>query len=508
MTNFLLWFKILQFGDVLPQNIKETVKTQGFKMTYESVIGLEVHAQLKTKTKIFCSCSTLFGAPPNTHTCPVCLGMPGVLPVLNKKVVEYTLRMAVATDCKIANQSRFARKNYFYPDLPKGYQISQYELPIAENGFIDLEIDGHKKRIGITRIHIEEDAGKLSHDPNRPLSMVDFNRTGVPLIEIVSEPDIRTPEEAGAYLRHIRSIVRYLGISDGNMEEGSFRCDANISIRPKGSVTLGTRTEIKNLNSFRHVENALSFEIRRQKEILEDGSKIVQETRLWDPVKNRSISMRGKEDAHDYRYFPDPDLLPLVIDDDWIDSVRKRLPELPDEKKKRFMDEYRLSSQDSGFLTSSRELADYFEECVTQFPNPKPVSNWIMGSLLGLLNTLGKPITESPISPDNLAQLLKLIDDNIISGKIAKTVFDEMAQTGRAPKEIVKEKGLVQVTDESAIKAVVEKVLEECSKEVENYKNGKTKLFGFFVGQVMKETKGKANPKIVNEILKNLLCKR
>ncbi len=477
-------------------------------MTYESVIGLEVHAQLKTKTKIFCSCSTSFGAPPNTHTCPVCLGMPGVLPVLNKKVVEYTLCMAVATDCKIANQSRFARKNYFYPDLPKGYQISQYELPIAENGFIDIEIDGHKKRIGITRIHMEEDAGKLSHDPDRPLSKVDFNRTGVPLIEIVSEPDMRTPEEAGAYLRHIRSIVRYLGISDGNMEEGSFRCDANISIRPKRSVTLGTRTEIKNLNSFKHVENALSFEISRQKEILEDGGKIVQETRLWDPVKNRSISMRGKEDAHDYRYFPDPDLLPLVIDDDWIDSVRKRLPELPDEKKKRFMDEYRLSSQDSGFLTSSRELADYFEECVTQFPNPKQVSNWIMVSLLGLLNTLGIPITESPISPDNLAQLLKLIDDNIISGKIAKTVFDEMAQTGGAPKEIVKEKGLVQVTDESAIKAVVEKVLEECSKEVENYKNGKTKLFGFFVGQVMKETKGKANPKIVNEILKDLLCKR
>lgn len=474
-------------------------------MIYESVIGLEVHAQLKTKTKIFCSCSTSFGAPPNTHTCPVCLGMPGVLPVLNKKVVEYTLRMAVATDCKIANQSRFARKNYFYPDLPKGYQISQYELPIAENGFIDIEIDGHKKRIGITRIHMEEDAGKLSHDPDRPLSKVDFNRTGVPLIEIVSEPDMRTPEEAGAYLRHIRSIVRYLGISDGNMEEGSFRCDANISIRPKGSVTLGTRTEIKNLNSFKHVENALSFEISRQKEILEDGGKIVQETRLWDPVKNRSISMRGKEDAHDYRYFPDPDLLPLVIDDDWIDSVRKRLPELPDEKKKRFMDEYRLSSQDSGFLTSSRELADYFEECVTQFPNPKQVSNWIMVSLLGLLNTLGIPITESPISPDNLAQLLKLIDDNIISGKIAKTVFDEMAQTGGAPKKIVKEKGLVQVTDESAIKAVIERVLEECSKEVENYKNGKTKLFGFFVGQVMKETKGKANPKIVNEILKNLL---
>ncbi|MBW2597503.1 MAG: Asp-tRNA(Asn)/Glu-tRNA(Gln) amidotransferase subunit GatB [Deltaproteobacteria bacterium] len=417
-------------------------------MTYEPVIGLEVHAQLKTKTKIFCSCSTAFGAPPNTHTCPVCLGMPGVLPVLNKKVVEYALCMGLATNCTINRESRFARKNYFYPDLPKGYQISQYELPIAENGFIEIEINGHQKRIGITRIHMEEDAGKLSHDPDRPLSKVDFNRTGVPLIEIVSEPDIRTPEEAGAYLRHLRSIVRYLGISDGNMEEGSFRCDANISIRPKGSETLGTR-----------------------------------ETRLWDPVQNKSISMRGKEEAHDYRYFPDPDLLPLVIDDDWIDSIRKRLPELPDEKKKRFMDEYGLPSYDSGFLTSSHELADYFEACVTQFPNPKPVSNWIMGALLGLLNAQGKPITESPISPGNLAQLLQLIDDNIISGKI-------------------------QVTDESAIKAVVVKVLEDCSKEVEDYKNGKTKLFGFFVGQVMKETKGKANPKIVNEILKDLLSKK
>jgi aspartyl-tRNA(Asn)/glutamyl-tRNA(Gln) amidotransferase subunit B len=490
---------------MLSQTIKKTVKTQGLKMTYEPVIGLEVHAQLKTKTKIFCSCSTSFGAPPNTHTCPVCLGMPGVLPVLNKKVVEYALCMGLATNCIINRESRFARKNYFYPDLPKGYQISQYELPIAENGFIEIEINGHQKRIGITRIHMEEDAGKLSHDPDRPLSKVDFNRTGVPLIEIVSEPDIRTPEEAGAYLRHLRSIVRYLGVSDGNMEEGSFRCDANISIRPKGSDRLGTRTEIKNLNSFKHVENALSFEINRQKEILEDGGQVVQETRLWDPVQNKSISMRGKEEAHDYRYFPDPDLLPLVIDDDWIESIRKKLPELPSEKKKRFMDEYGLPSYDSGFLTSSHELSNYFEECVTQFPNAKQVSNWIMGSLLGLLNAQGKSIIESPISPGNLAQLLQLIDDNIISGKIAKTVFDDMAQTGRAPKEIVEQKGLVQVTDESAIKAVIVKVLENCSKEVEEYKNGKTKLFGFFVGQVMKETKGKANPKIVNQILKDLL---
>jgi aspartyl-tRNA(Asn)/glutamyl-tRNA(Gln) amidotransferase subunit B len=474
-------------------------------MEFEPVIGLEVHAQLKTKTKIFCSCSTSFGAPPNTHTCPVCLGMPGVLPVLNKKVVEFTLRMAIAINCQIGRESRFARKNYFYPDLPKGYQISQYELPIGENGYIEIESNHDKKRIGITRIHMEEDAGKLGHDPDRPLSMVDFNRTGVPLIEIVSDPDIRSPEEAGAYLRKLRSIVRYIGICDGNMEEGSFRCDANISIRPKGSDTLGTRAELKNLNSFKHVEKALHFEIDRQKEILEDGGHVVQETRLWDPDKNRSTSMRSKEEAHDYRYFPDPDLLPLVIDEDWIDAVKKTLPELPDEKKKRFTIEYSLPSYDATFLTSSRELADYFEACVDKFPNPKQVSNWVMGSLLGLLNVEGKSINESPISPQNLASLLKLIDDGVISGKIAKTVFDEMAQTGKPPKEIVEEKGLVQVTDVSAIDEVVSAVISRCPKEVEEYKNGKTKLLGFFVGQVMKETKGKANPKIVNEILKDKL---
>ncbi|MGB2689941.1 MAG: Asp-tRNA(Asn)/Glu-tRNA(Gln) amidotransferase subunit GatB [Desulfobacterales bacterium] len=474
-------------------------------MEYEPVIGLEVHAQLKTKTKIFCSCSTAFGAPPNTHTCPVCLGMPGVLPVLNKRVVEYTLRMALATHCTINRESRFARKNYFYPDLPKGYQISQYELPIARDGFVDIEINGGKKRIGITRIHMEEDAGKLTHDPDRPLSMIDFNRTGVPLMEIVSEPDIRSPEEAGAYLRNLRAVVRYLDISDGNMEEGSFRCDANVSIRPKGAKAFGTRAELKNLNSFKHVEKALTFEIIRQQEILEDGGRVIQETRLWDPDKNRSTSMRGKEEAHDYRYFPDPDLLPLIIDDDWIDSIQNVIPELPDEKRERFMDEYHLPFYDADFLTSSRELADYFEACVKDFPNSKQVSNWVMGSLMGLLNVQGKSIAESPIASKDLAQLLQLIDEKIISSKIAKTVFDEMAQTGRPPKEIVTEKGLVQVTDESAIKAVVLKVLQQCSTEVKDYKNGKTKLFGFFVGQVMKETKGKANPKMVNEILKKVL---
>jgi len=471
-------------------------------MEFEPVIGLEVHAQLKTKTKIFCGCSTSFGAPPNTHTCPVCLGMPGVLPVLNKKVVEYTLRMAIATGCKIATKSRFARKNYFYPDLPKGYQISQYELPIAEFGHIDIEVNDDKKRIGITRIHMEEDAGKLNHDPDRPVSMVDFNRTGVPLIEIVSEPDIRSSEEAGAYLRQLRSIVRYLDICDGNLEEGSFRCDANVSIMPMGSKTFGTRTE---LNSFKNVEKAILYEISRQKEILMEGGEIVLETRLWDAAKNRTTSMRSKEEAHDYRYFPDPDLLPLVIDDEWIALVKKSLPELPETKKKRFINQYGLPPYDAAFLTSDWNLADFFEKCVKTFPNPKQVSNWVMGALSALLNAQGKTISQSPISSENLAGLLGLIDKGIISGKIAKTVFEEMAQSGKTPEEVVEEKGLVQVSDVSAIEKVVYDVLARSQAEVEAYKNGKTKLLGYFVGQVMKETRGKANPKIVNDLLEKIL---
>ena len=474
-------------------------------MEFEPVIGLEVHAQLKTKTKIFCACSTAFGAPPNTHTCPVCLGMPGVLPVLNKKVVDYTLRMALATNCTVTRESRFARKNYFYPDLPKGYQISQYELPIAEHGFIDIEINGGRQRIGITRIHMEEDAGKLGHDPDRPVSMVDFNRTGVPLMEIVSEPDIRSADQAGAYLRQLRSIVRYLAICDGNLEEGSFRCDANVSIRPRGQEKLGTRTELKNLNSFKHVEKALLYEISRQRETLLDGAQIVQETRLWDPEKNKTTSMRGKEEAHDYRYFPDPDLLPLVIDSEWIQSIKDNLPELPDQKKNRFMEQFDLPAYDAGLLTTDRDLANYFEACVNRFPQPKQVSNWVMGSLLGLLNAQDKTIGESPVSPENLAQLLSLIEEGVISGKIAKTVFDDMARTGKSAKKIVDEKGLVQITDTDAIDDVVAQILSNNPKEVDAYKNGKTKLLGFFVGQVMQETRGKANPKLVNEILKEKL---
>ncbi len=472
---------------------------------FETVIGLEVHAQLKTNTKIFCNCSTVFGAPPNTHTCPVCLGMPGMLPVLNKKVVEYAIRMGIATHCTIARESIFARKNYFYPDLPKGYQISQYELPIAQNGYIDIDVGGSKKRIGINRIHMEEDAGKLTHDPTRPVSMVDYNRTGVPLIEIVSEPDLRSPEEAGAYLRQLRSIVRYLGVSDGNMEEGSFRCDANVSIMPKGTSEFGTRAELKNLNSFKYVEKALKYEVVRQEEVLREGGKIIQETRLYDADKGKTFSMRGKEEAHDYRYFPDPDLLPLIVDDDWLCEIQKDFPELPAEKKTRFMTEFALSEQDADFLTSSRDIADYFESCLSIFPQAKPVSNWVMGPLMALLNTEGKDMEASPISATALADLLKLMDDGTISGKIAKTVFDEMASSGKPAKQIVEEKGLVQVQDGSLIESIVNKVIENSPEEVTAYKNGKKKLMGFFVGQVMKETKGKANPKMVNELLKTKL---
>ncbi|RTZ98467.1 MAG: Asp-tRNA(Asn)/Glu-tRNA(Gln) amidotransferase GatCAB subunit B [Deltaproteobacteria bacterium] len=474
-------------------------------MEFEPVIGLEIHAQLKTRTKIFCGCSTEFGAPPNTHTCPVCLGMPGVLPVLNRKVVDYTLRTALATGCHINRESRFARKNYFYPDLPKGYQISQYELPIAENGTIEIDVNGGRKRIGITRIHMEEDAGKLIHDPDRPQSRVDLNRTGVPLMEIVSEPDLRSPEEAGTYLRQLRSIVRYIGVCDGNMEEGSFRCDANISIRPSGSDTFGTRAEIKNLNSFKHVEKALAYEIRRQIEIVAEGGQVSQETRLWDPDQSRTHGMRGKEEAHDYRYFPDPDLLPLVIDNSWLDEVRKALPELPDPKKARFVSQYGLPVYDAQVLTASRQVADYFEACLEWCANTKLVSNWVMGEVTGLLNTAGKSIGQSPVSAKNLGRLLQMVEKGKISGKIAKTVFAEIAATGSSPEKIVKEKGLVQVSDASALEAIVDQVLTDSPTQVADYKNGKTQIIGYFVGQVMKSTRGQANPKMVNDILKKRL---
>jgi aspartyl-tRNA(Asn)/glutamyl-tRNA(Gln) amidotransferase subunit B len=474
-------------------------------MEYEAVIGLEVHAQLLTHSKIFCGCSTKFGAPPNTHTCPVCLGMPGVLPVLNRKVVEFTIRLALATHCQIASINRFARKNYFYPDLPKGYQISQYELPVAQHGWIDIEVNGESKRIGITRIHLEEDAGKLIHDESQPLSYVDFNRTGVPLVEIVSDPDLTTPGEASTYLKKLRDIVRYLDICDGNMEEGSLRCDANISLRPVGSEGLGVKTELKNMNSFRFVQRALEYEIKRQRTILEQGGTIVQETRLWDSDEGVTHGMRGKEEAHDYRYFPDPDLVPVVIDDQWIEKVRQELPELPDAKKARFTREYELPEQDGVVLTSNKDLADYFEACLTRFPQPKKVSNWIMVELLKELKRDDREIDQCPVTPEALADLLKMVEEGVISGKIAKTVFEEMYATGKAADDIVEEKGLKQVTDEGEIGKVIDSVLAAHPNEMEEYRAGKEKLLGFFVGQVMKQTRGKANPKIVNEILRERL---
>ena len=476
-------------------------------MTYEAVIGLEVHAQLLTNSKIFCGCSTEFGALPNTHTCPVCLGMPGVLPVLNRKVVDFTIRLALATNCRISGYNRFARKNYFYPDLPKGYQISQYELPVAEHGWIDIEVESGIKRVGIARIHLEEDAGKLIHDETQPLSYVDFNRTGVPLIEIVSEPDLRTPEEASTYLKKLRDIVRYLDICDGNMEEGSFRCDANISLRPVGSDGLGVKTELKNMNSFRFVQRALQYEIKRQRALLEQGGTIIQETRLWDSNKGATYGMRGKEEAHDYRYFPDPDLVPVVIDDQWIEQVRLELPELPDAKKKRFIEEYDLPEYDAGVLTGSKELADYFEAAVARFPQAKKVSNWMMVELLRELKRDEREIDRCPVSPEALADLLKMVDDDVISGKIAKTVFEEMYASGQAPEVVVEEKGLKQVTDEGKIGNIIDGVLASHPKEIQEYLSGKEKILGFFVGKVMKQTRGKANPKVVNQLLREKLKK-
>ncbi len=477
-------------------------------MEYEPVIGLEVHAQMLTQSKIFCPCSTAFGGDPNTHTCPVCTGQPGSLPVLNRTVVEYTMRAALATHCAIAPYSLFARKNYFYPDLPKGYQISQYELPLSSDGFLEVRVDEDKKRVGIIRIHMEEDAGKLVHDLSSERgahSYVDFNRTGVPLIEIVSAPEMHTPEEAAAYLRKLRAILMFLDICDGNMEEGSFRCDANISLRPKGQKTLGVKTELKNMNSFRNVQRALDYEIRRQTALLDQGDRIVQETRLWDAARGVTSSMRGKEEAHDYRYFPDPDLLPIVVDPEWVTAVKAGLPELPDTKRERFVREYGIPEYDAEVLTASKPLANYYEACLQGYAKPKIVSNWIMSELLRELKRDEREIEECPVPAPNLAQMLKLIDEGLISGKIAKSVFEEMYRTGKKAEEVVKEKGWVQVTDTSAIEKTVDEVLAKNPKEVEEYKKGKEKVFGFFVGQVMKATQGKANPQLVNELLKKKL---
>jgi aspartyl-tRNA(Asn)/glutamyl-tRNA(Gln) amidotransferase subunit B len=477
---------------------------------YEPVIGLEVHAQLLTESKAFCSCSTHFGADPNSNVCPVCLGMPGVLPVLNLQVVEFLIRVGLATHCSIAPRSVFARKNYFYPDLPKGYQISQYEEPICTNGFVTIETDdGKRKDIGLTRIHMEEDAGKSIHDQDAD-TLVDVNRCGVPLAEIVTEPDIRSPREAYLYLTKIRQLVRYLEICDGNMEEGSLRCDANVSVRRVGETVLGTKTEIKNLNSFRFVEKALEFEINRQIDLLESGGKVVQETLLWDAGQGVAVPMRSKEEAHDYRYFPDPDLVPVLVNADWIQQAAKALPEGPTARCDRFVDEYKIPKYDADILTSEKSLADYFEAVVTSLrskniENFKLVSNWTMGDVLRVVNTEKVDVAKCPVKPEDLGEMINLIADGTISGKIAKDVFEEMLTSGQSPKVIVERKGLVQVSDAGAIEQMVNDVLMKNKGQVESYLGGKVQVFGFLVGETMKAAKGKANPKIVNELLKKKL---
>jgi aspartyl-tRNA(Asn)/glutamyl-tRNA(Gln) amidotransferase subunit B len=474
-------------------------------MNYEAVIGLEIHAQLSTESKAFCSCTTQFGAEPNSNTCPICLGMPGVLPVLNGKALEFTVRMALACNCRINSVSRFARKNYYYPDLPKNYQISQYELPVAEHGWIVVETDDAQRRIEITRIHMEEDAGKLVHDETKPVSYVDLNRTGVPLIEIVSEPDIRSPEEASAYLKALHSILVYLEICDGNMEEGSFRCDANVSVRPVGDSKLGVKAELKNMNSFRNIQKGLQYEIDRQVELLRAGQKIDQETRLYDPVSGKTVSMRSKEQAHDYRYFPDPDLLPLKVDPEMVEEIRINLPELPSQKKARFIQDFGIPAYDAGVLTASKAMADYFEATVKILNNPKAASNWIMTEFMRQLKDDEADVTKSPVSPEQLADLLMKIENGTISGKIAKTVFDDMFSTGKSASEIIEAKNLLQVSDSAEIRDIVRKILADSPNEVSSFRGGKTKLMGFFVGQVMKATRGKANPSVVNKVLQEEL---
>jgi aspartyl-tRNA(Asn)/glutamyl-tRNA(Gln) amidotransferase subunit B len=478
-------------------------------MKYEPIIGLEVHAQLLTDSKIFCGCSTKFGEAPNQNTCPVCMGFPGVLPVLNRKVVEFAIRAGLATHCEIAPTSRLARKHYFYPDLPKGYQISQYELPICANGYVDIEVNGASKRICLTRIHMEEDAGKSIHDVRGDTSLVDLNRAGVPLLEIVSEPDIRSAEEAGSYLRTVRAILQYLEICDGNMEQGSFRCDANISVRPVGSTRLGTKTELKNLNSFKAVEKALEYEIRRHIDTLTDGGSLVQETRLWDPDREVTRSMRTKEFAHDYRYFPDPDLLPVAVDDKWIGEIQASVPELPAVRKVRFVSTYGLPTYDAELLTSRKDVADYFEFALRSHSNSKAISNWILTNLFRALKERkldeGLYISDWPVAPQALAELVRLIDEGKISGKIAKTLFSEMLVSGRLPHEIVSEQGLEQVSDSASIETAIEQVLVAHPKQVVDYRGGNERVFGFLVGQVMKATQGKANPQRATQILRQKL---
>jgi aspartyl-tRNA(Asn)/glutamyl-tRNA(Gln) amidotransferase subunit B len=476
----------------------------------EAVIGLEVHAELLTRAKIFCGCSAAFGGAPNTNVCPVCLGMPGVLPVLNRRVVEFAIRAGLATQCDIAERSRFARKNYFYPDLPKGYQISMYELPICIGGFLEILVDGDTRRVGLTRIHMEEDTGKNIHDAHGDASLVDFNRSGVPLLEIVSEPDMRTVEEAGAYLRTLRSILQYLEICDGNMEEGSFRCDANVSVRPRGTTALGTKVEVKNMNSFRAVERAIAFEIARQSEALRTGEKLRQETRLWDADREETRPMRSKEQAHDYRYFPEPDLLPLVVPQAWVDEVRRSLPELPARRRDRYVRAYGLSPYDADVLTQRKDLADYFEAALADGAPAKEVANWVMTELLRIVREEklddALVIRDWPISAAQLAKLVRLVQAGTINRNTAKGLIPRLRGTAADPDELVRAEGLAQVSDVGALEAAVADVIAKHPSQVAEFRSGKERVLGFLVGQVMKATKGKGNPQLVQEVLRKALA--
>ena len=488
-------------------------------MEFEAVIGLEVHAQLLTRSKLFCGCSTQFGAPPNSNTCPVCLGLPGALPVANREAVTMAVKAAMALGCHINPVSIFARKNYFYPDLPKGYQISQFDRPLGERGCVTVFsgdrteggkiVNRREKAFGITRLHMEDDAGKSIHEgipEATSKSYVNLNRTGVPLVEIVSEPDFRSSQEAYDYLTHLRTTLLYLGVCDGNMEEGSLRCDANISVRLRGSEKLGTKVEIKNLNSFRFLQRALDYEIARQARVLDEGGRITQETRLWDESEGCTFVMRSKEEAHDYRYFPEPDLLPLKLETGWIETIRKELPELPGPKLQRFRQDYGLSIDDALLLTATPAAAAYFEECAKASANPRASANWIMGDLAYALKTSGKDIDNSPIKSGDLAALIRAVDSGEISGKIAKTVFEEMGRTGENPASVIRRMGLVQVSDEASLGPLIDTIMAANPKQLEEYRSGKTRVLGFFVGQVMKETKGQANPQIVNELLQKKLA--
>ena len=467
---------------------------------YEVIIGLEVHAELSTKTKIFCSCPTKFGAAPNTQTCPICMGMPGTLPVLNEKVVEYAVKAGLATNCEISRNSKNDRKNYFYPDLPKAYQISQYDKPLCEHGYVEIDTKEGKKKIRLTRIHIEEDAGKLNHDEFAGGSLVDLNRAGVPLIEIVSEPDLRSSEEVEEYLRRLKSILEYIEVSDCKMQEGSFRADVNVSVRKKGDPKLGTRTEMKNMNSFRSITRAIEYEVDRQIDVIEDGGEVEQETLRWDDVSGKTFPMRDKEDAQDYRYFPDPDLVAIKLSEEYIENIKKSLPELPESRKERYLKEYELSEKDANIITASKYLSDLFEGAIKVCNNPKAVNNWIISDISRILNETEMEPIEIPFDSNQLGKLIILIDKGTISSSIAKKVLVEMFEHPRDPEDIIDEKGWVQISDEGAIKEVVLKVLEANPQSVADYKGGKDKALGFLVGQAMKETRGKANPKMLNEM--------